>query len=110
MRESVLDVLMYLFEAYIETQDIPEINHDDLKTDLVKAGFSISEIEKAFDWLDKLADNNEIVGDLHDNASSRVYNDIEMNRLLHPHPFRYHRCYEYRSHPLHVSYSFSTLV
>ena len=33
MRESVLDVLMYLFEAYIETQDIPEINHNDLKKD-----------------------------------------------------------------------------
>ena len=81
MRESVLDVLMYLFETYIETQDIPEINHNDLKTDLVKAGFSVSEIEKAFDWLDKLAENNEIIGDLHDNASSRLYNDIEMNRL-----------------------------
>ena len=81
MRESVLDVLMYLFETYIETQDIPEINHNDLKTDLVKAGFSVSEIEKAFDWLDKLAENNEIIGDLHDNDSSRIYNDIEMSRL-----------------------------
>ena len=72
---------MYLFETYNENQDITEINHNDLKTDLVKAGFSVSEIEKACDWLDKLAENNEIIGDLHDNASSRLYNDIEMNRL-----------------------------
>ena len=30
MRENVLDVLMYLFETYIEAQDETEIDQEDL--------------------------------------------------------------------------------
>ena len=81
MRENVLDVLMYLFETYIETQDENEMSHDYLRVDLSKAGFNSNEIEKAFDWLDKLNEKNTITNDLVDRTSNRVYSKIEMNRL-----------------------------
>tara|TARA_B100000686_G_C16797178_1_gene983268 strand:+ start:3615 stop:4088 length:474 start_codon:yes stop_codon:yes gene_type:complete len=81
MRENVLDVLMYLFETYIETQDETEMDHEDLRVDLTEAGFNSNEIEKAFDWLDKLNHMNSITEDLFDVSSNRVYSKIEMSRL-----------------------------
>ena len=81
MRENVLDVLMYLFETYIETQDEIEMDHEDLRMDLTEAGFNSNEIEKAFDWLDKLNHMNSITEDLFDVSSNRVYSKIEMSRL-----------------------------
>ncbi len=81
MRENVLDVLMYLFETYIETQDETEMDHEDLRLDLTEAGFNSNEIEKAFDWLDKLNHENSITADLFDVSSNRVYNRIEMSHL-----------------------------
>ena len=81
MRENVLDVLMYLFETYIETQDEIEMDYEDLRVDLTEAGFNSNEIEKAFDWLDKLNHMNSITEDLFDVSSNRVYSKIEMSRL-----------------------------
>tara|TARA_B100001996_G_scaffold209042_1_gene160349 strand:- start:945 stop:1418 length:474 start_codon:yes stop_codon:yes gene_type:complete len=81
MRENVLDVLMYLFETYIETQDETEMDQEDLRGDLTEAGFNSNEIEKAFDWLDKLNHMNSITEDLFDVSSNRVYSKIEMSRL-----------------------------
>ena len=81
MRENVLDVLMYLFETYIETQDETEIDQEDLRGDLTEACFNSNEIEKAFDWLDKLNHTNSITDDLFDVSSNRVYSKIEMSRL-----------------------------
>ena len=81
MRENVLDVLMYLFETYIETQDETEMDQEDLRVDLTEAGFNSNEIEKAFDWLDKLNHMNSITEDLFDVSSNRVYSKIEMSRL-----------------------------
>jgi len=81
MRENVLDVLMYLFETYIETQDDTEMDHEDLRTDLTEAGFNSNEIEKAFDWLDKLNHANSITNDLFDVSSNRIYSRFEMSHL-----------------------------
>tara|TARA_B100000965_G_C19502266_1_gene717999 strand:+ start:237 stop:710 length:474 start_codon:yes stop_codon:yes gene_type:complete len=81
MKENVLDVLMYLFETYIETQDEIEMDHEDLRIDLSEAGFNSNQIEKAFDWLDKLNNKNSITDDLVDSSSNRVYSNIEMTRL-----------------------------
>tara|TARA_Y100001935_G_C17268416_1_gene490453 strand:+ start:800 stop:1273 length:474 start_codon:yes stop_codon:yes gene_type:complete len=81
MRENVLDVLMYLFETYIETQDETEMDHEDLRVDLTEAGFNSNEIEKAFDWLEKLNHSNSITDDLFDVTSNRVYSRFEMSHL-----------------------------
>lgn len=61
MKENILDVLMYLFENYMDRD--PDIipDQESLKVELVHAGFSNSEVEKAFDWLDGLAAMKEQV-------------------------------------------------
>jgi len=82
MKENVLDVLMYLFETYIETESDSESSHNNLRIDLIKAGFKNNEIDKALDWLDGLTKGNAgTIGKLHDNNANRIYNDIERNHL-----------------------------
>jgi len=50
MKETVLDVLMYLFESYVDSQDEPEPNRHELKRELGRAGFHDREIERALDF------------------------------------------------------------
>ncbi len=54
MKETVFDVLMYLFENYMD--EGPESNPDQkqLALELSEAGFRRGEIRKAFRWLDGL--------------------------------------------------------
>src|SRR5690606_41050875 len=55
MKESILDVLLYLFEHYF-TEDADLVrDRDSLQSGLLQAGFSPAETSKAFDWLDALA-------------------------------------------------------
>src|SRR3546814_19082867 len=55
MKESILDVLLYLFEHYF-TEDADLVrDRDSLQSGLLQAGFSPSDTSKAFDWLDALA-------------------------------------------------------
>jgi len=54
MKESVLDVLMYLFETFVDSDDEPEPNRNELKEELTRAGFRDGEIDRALDWLDGL--------------------------------------------------------
>lgn len=55
MKESVLEVLMYLFENYMD--DDPEFvtDQETLATKLSEAGFRHGEINKAFAWLEDLS-------------------------------------------------------
>jgi len=82
MKESVLDVLIYLFDHYIE-QELEIIpNQKDLKSQLNQAGFADIQIDKAIDWLEGLAvKKDEIdVGDAC-SGSTRVFSGIENERL-----------------------------
>lgn len=53
MKESMFDVLMYLFENYLY-DDEPQPDRDLLESELFQAGFTRNEINMAFDWLDGL--------------------------------------------------------
>jgi len=55
MKESILDVLLYLFEHYFSEDADLIRDRDSLQNGLIQAGFSPTEINKAFDWLDALA-------------------------------------------------------
>ena len=55
MKENTLDVLMYLFQNYMDSELEFEPDRDTLHTELLEAGFTLSEVDKAFDWLDGLA-------------------------------------------------------
>lgn len=83
MKETVLDVLLYLFEHYFYEEPDTVRDRDSLQGSLLQAGFSPSEISKAFDWLDGLAEQR------HDGApvpravpdALRLYAEPELARL-----------------------------
>lgn len=61
MKENVLDLLMYLFENYIYDEPDTTPDRDALSDSLEEAGFSANEIERAFAWLDELAQQRQLV-------------------------------------------------
>ncbi len=82
MKENVLDVLMYLFETYIDPEQEPDADQNELRDELSRAGFSGMEIDRALDWLDALTDNHEGRNYNAQTAhGTRIYNDIEYDRL-----------------------------
>ncbi len=82
MKEGVFDVLMYLFETYIDADEDPEPDQNELRGELIKAGFGDTEIDRALDWLDGLAENHsERIFNPQTEHGTRVYNDLELDRL-----------------------------
>jgi Smg protein len=82
MKENVLDVLMYLFETYIDTDEDPEPDQNELRDELARAGFGDSEIDRALDWLDGLTDNHDDLTYSSQTAhGTRIYNEFEQQRL-----------------------------
>ena len=82
MKENVLDVLMYLFETYVEAEEDPEPDQNELRTELARAGFGDGEIERALDWLDGLTNQQESLGYGKQTAhGTRVFNEFEHERL-----------------------------
>ena len=84
MKETVLDVLMYLFDNYIE-EDI-ELNPDQesLKVQLRQAGFVDHQVDKAFNWLEGLTlqeENLEELSSTEDTPSLRIFSDVEIEKL-----------------------------
>jgi len=53
--EKVLDVLMYIFENYMDDSHEFSPDQDALLIELSQAGFPKGEINKAFDWLEELS-------------------------------------------------------
>ncbi len=82
MKETMFDVLMYLFEHYYldeETDLSPD--RESLHTELVEAGFPSRDINQAFTWLEGLsAEENQIQAPQTENAL-RIYSEIECERL-----------------------------
>lgn len=85
MKETVLDVLLYLFEHYFSEEPDAVRDRDSLQGNLLQAGFSPSEISKAFDWLDDLAaQRHEVPPSPRAVAGSlRLFSEPELSRLDH---------------------------
>ena len=82
MKENVLDVLMYLFETYVDAEEEPEADQSELRDELSRAGFGGSEIDRALDWLDGLTNDHEGCSYNPQTAhGTRIYNNIETERL-----------------------------
>jgi Smg protein len=82
MNENVVDILIYLYENYMDGEQAPPSDQNDLRSELIQAGFSSVEIDKAFDWLDELADNALTpLGDTHQPHSLRIFTEEETVRL-----------------------------
>ena len=83
MKETVLDVLMYLFDNY-EDEDVKITpDQDALRNQLMDAGFAEREVGKAFDWLEGLATQK----DKHypstdtETSASMIYHVKELEKL-----------------------------
>jgi len=82
MNENVVDILIYLFENYMDSDQNPPSDQAQIHEELIQAGFPEGEIDKAFQWMDELAlhqDTATLGG--HANSAMRIYSDGEMIRL-----------------------------
>lgn len=81
MKETVLDVLMYLFESFVDSEDEPEPNRNELRDELERAGFGDSEIDRALEWLDALNTSDVAPNVSSPSAGMRIYDKAELERL-----------------------------
>lgn len=60
MKETVFDVLIYLFENYLDDDSDHIPDADVIKSELLEAGFQQPEVNKAFEWLESLTQQKQI--------------------------------------------------
>ncbi|MCK5830973.1 MAG: DUF494 domain-containing protein [Methylococcales bacterium] len=87
MKENIFDVLIYLFENYLDDSIDLLPDSEDIKTELVQAGFKQSEINNAFNWLETLTEKSSIKPSL--SSAFRIFTpqeeiklDLECRNLL----------------------------
>jgi Smg protein len=85
MKEDIFDVLIYLFENYMDNEEFGEfIDSDAIRTELLEAGFEQPEVTKAFNWLESLSLQRPLVASL--TPSFRIFChqelDIDCQNLL----------------------------
>ncbi len=84
MKENVLDVLIYLFENYMFDEEEYEPDQETLALELSQAGFEHSMIDRAFDWLENLAqlcEENAAEPSAANQGALRHYTPEEAERL-----------------------------
>ncbi len=81
MKENVLDVLMYLFENYMDDDAELKTDREALRVELEEAGFPNREVGKAFEWLETLADAPQQLDWIRAAGSIRVFANVECARL-----------------------------
>jgi Smg protein len=84
MKENVFDVLMYLFENYMDEGTEFQPDQEALTYELTQAGFRRGEIRKAFTWLDGLSSLRERNSDqprARTSAAIRHYTPQEQEKL-----------------------------
>ncbi|MDQ3205710.1 MAG: DUF494 family protein [Pseudomonadota bacterium] len=86
MKESILDVLLYLFEHYLAedadlVRDRALLQSGPLFEELGQAGFTPAEINKAFEWLDALAQQRPLATPARADGPVRIYAGNELEKL-----------------------------
>ncbi len=79
MKETIFDVLMYLFEHYMEDELEMFPDSDSVKTELLAAGFEQIEVGKAFAWLESLSLQRGIKPII--STSFRIFSNEEKAKL-----------------------------
>ncbi len=83
LKQSVVDVLMFLFERYLDDEDLNETSRvtderDSIQIRLEEMGFHNQEINLAFDWLEDLENLQDTQQFLPiKKTSTRIYSDEE---------------------------------
>lgn len=79
MKETIFDVLMYLFENYMEDEMDFLPDSDIVRTELLEAGFEQMEVSQAFKWLESLSEQRAINQAMA--PTFRIFCPQEMDRL-----------------------------
>ena len=82
MKETILDVLMYMFQSYVEDNEEVELDKESLYKNLSEAGFAAQNIERAFAWLEGLpgVDESSLLNKPTKN-SFRLFSDVELKKI-----------------------------
>jgi Smg protein len=80
MKENIFDVLMYLFDNYMDEDSENPPDNDLVKTELLAAGFVDNDVIRAFDWLESLA-SEDINVTPQSSSSFRIFSPFEKERL-----------------------------
>lgn len=82
MTNTMVDVLIYLYENYMDGESPVPSDQDDLVNELAMLGFSSHQVEKAIQWLDELALlQAHPSGHAPKVNAMRIYTDAEQQRL-----------------------------
>ena len=82
MTENIVDILIYLYENYMESDQPEPPDQETLREELLLAGFPDTEVDKAFQWLSDLASQHPLppTGS-RPSRSLRIYAAQESKRL-----------------------------
>jgi Smg protein len=72
---------MYLFESFVDSDDEPEPDRNELRDELERAGFGDREIDRALDWLEGLNAAEVGTGSAPRPAAVRIFDRVEQERL-----------------------------
>ena len=75
MKEDIFDVLIYLFENYLDGDSDNYPDTDVIASELLEAGFQQPDVSKAFDWLESLAEIDSISPAI--SSSFRIFSSQE---------------------------------
>jgi Smg protein len=83
VNENVIDVLIYIYENYMDGEEAVPADQITLEEELLQAGFPHGEVQKAFNWLDELAwrQGSLAYADALPNRSIRIYGEREQQRI-----------------------------
>ena len=81
MKESVLDILIHLFENFLDAEDDSAPSRDALKQELEQAGYPEADIERALAWLESLAADPDRAMNEGTARAVRVFSGHEQVRL-----------------------------
>jgi len=82
MKETIFEVLVYLFEHYIDVGEGETLETGKLKSELLEAGFTESYVDRAFDWMDELTLSPSVaVENYVGQMSTRIHSAEELLRL-----------------------------
>jgi Smg protein len=78
MKENVFDIIIYLFENYLDDEYGFVPDPEAIRTELLEAGFPQGEVNKAFEWLESLTQQQDITSAA---PSFRVFSPEETAKL-----------------------------
>ena len=81
MKESVLDILIHLFENFLDADDDSAPSRDALKQELEQAGYPETDVERALAWLESLAADPDRAMNEGTARAVRVFSGHEQVRL-----------------------------